>query len=191
MYAMKAVATLILDGDMRQTIKIFGVAADQWGRFSSNDDQLRGLALDEHEQLDLIHSLRLARPTEATARPIDPASFKAINNAAHYHSSLVNATVSGPTLSITAMDLNEAIVAKIGPVCSRHEGHPRLMLPMSQDPYWKHYLIGHSDTVLSMALQWMRLKMSKPGFNAAMANQTVKDYEVPAEGPVTQLKAWR
>ena len=29
MYAMKAVATLILNGDMRQIIKIFGVAADQ------------------------------------------------------------------------------------------------------------------------------------------------------------------
>ena len=80
------------------------------------------------------------------------------------------------------MDLNEAIVAKIGPVRSRYEGHLRLMLPLSQNLYWKHYLSEHSGKVLGMALQWMRLKMSKLGFSAAMANLTVKDYEVPAEG---------
>ena len=144
MYAMRALATLILDGDNRQILKIFSVAADQWARFASSKDVVRGLALDEQEQLDLVHILLLARPIESTARPKDPSEFSSHNNANHFHNALIAASVYGPLLTRKAIELDAATVAKIGPICSRHEVHPRLVLPLSKDLYWSHYLPAHA-----------------------------------------------
>ena len=56
-YSMQTLSTLILNGDRRQINKAFSLAADQWQQFAGEDDAVRCLALDEHEQRDLINVL--------------------------------------------------------------------------------------------------------------------------------------
>jgi hypothetical protein len=188
---MQALSTLILNGDRRQIHKAFGLAADQWQRFAADDDVIRSLALDGHEQRDLINTLLLTRPMPTSTRVGDLNKFSLSNDAEHFLQDLVRASVSGLLLSKKAIIADPSIEAKIGPVRARHEGHPRLVIPLDRDPYWRYYLQDHADSVYTMALQWMRDKAAKSDFSMALASKVINTFESPTDGVETQREAWR